>query len=343
MYRLACGPLLVQAKNGDILCAWLSGGDTEPNIDNCVLLARSNDLGKSWSDPKVMIPPDSMASALSSITVADDGTMIALGAWWPSEMKYTKWYYFRMESFDNGLTWSEPEPITLREDGSIAIMPPKKDEDGYLIAAQFFDERPVPLRGAARDLVNVQTEEEAKKLPPQDGEPDKYHTHLHGCSLVFADDKMRKFTECGKIDNRPLGLLEPTAIRTKDGGIVMFMRAESGGFLWRAQSDDNGKTWTKAVQTDIKNPTSLSCVIRLADGRIALINNNSGGVVGSKAKRDPLTISVSSDELKSWDFHEDIISGGELAYPNAIILNDGRLVFAYDRDRREIRFVEVML
>ncbi len=44
--------------------------------------------------------------------------------------------------------------------------------------------------------------------------------------------------------------------------------------------------------------------------------------------------------MKTWPIQEDVIHGGQLAYPNGLIL-DGKLAFAYDRDRRQIRFVEV--
>jgi len=122
----------------------------------------------------------------------------------------------------------------------------------------------------------------------------------------------------------------------------MLMRAEYGGFLWRAESSDNGRTWTDAWQTDIPNPTSLAALIRMPDGRIALIHNAVGGVVGQNARRDPLSIWLSKDETESWYLKEDVITGGSLAYPCPLIV-DGRLVFSYDRNRREARFVEVEL
>lgn len=131
-------------------------------------------------------------------------------------------------------------------------------------------------------------------------------------------------------------------VQLKDGRIVMLMRAEYGGFLWRADSTDNGRAWTDAWQTDIPNPTSLAALIRLPDGRIALIHNAKGGVVGERAARDPLSIWLSSDEMENWQVKEDVITGGQLAYPCPLIV-DGRLVFAYDHNRRQARFVEVDL
>jgi hypothetical protein len=55
-WKLACGPMLVETLNGDLLCAWLSGGDGEPARDNCVLLSRSTDRGRTWEEAQVFLP-----------------------------------------------------------------------------------------------------------------------------------------------------------------------------------------------------------------------------------------------------------------------------------------------
>ena len=76
----------------------------------------------------------------------------------------------------------------------------------------------------------------------------------------------------------------------------------------------------------------------MPDGRIALIHNAVGGVVGERAQRDPLSIWLSDDEMESWYLREDVFTGGRLAYPCVLVV-DNELVFAYDRNRREARFV----
>ncbi len=211
-----------------------------------------------------------------------------------------------------------------------------------MFPGQFFEKRPQPLLAPIVELVKATSEEEALSMPLAEGKGgSKFSTHLHGCSVFISKyEDGREMKEYGHIDNRPLGLLEPTCIQLKDGRIVMFMRAEWGGFLWRAESKDNGRTWSKAWETDIPNPTTKAHMVRMADDRIALIHNANGGKRGSRDKRDPLSIWVSDDELETWSIKEDVIHGGALAYPNSMIIDD-KLVFAYDRNRREAIFVEV--
>ncbi len=346
-YRLACGANIAQMPNGDLLCWWLSGSDNEPSTDNNVLVSRSTDKGKTWNDPHVLLEAGQHAAALTVMHVAPGGKVIAFGAEWPSELHYTVWHYFRMESTDNGHSWSPREPFRIRDDENIMIGRPIQLHNGeYLLPASFFEKRPVPLAGAIAETARAASEAEALALLPDPSgtaKANKFLTHLHGCSvLITSNPQLRGMAEFGGIRNRPLGLLESTAVQLKDGRIVMLMRAEYGGFLWRAESSDNGRTWTGAWQTDIPNPTTLPAIIRLPDGRIALIHNATGGVVGERAKRDPLSIWISDDEMKSWRVKADVITGGSLAYPCPLIVDD-RLIFSYDRNRRETRFVEVLL
>ncbi len=344
-YRLACGALLIQAPNGDLLCTWLSGTDNEPSTDNCVLIARSADKGTTWTEPDILIPAGEMAGAVTSLHTTTDGRIILFGAHWPSREQYTVWHFFRQESRDSGHTWSPPVPVVLHENHAFISCPIQLSNGEFLFPASFFEKRPQPFPGPARKLAQAATEEEALAIPPSPGEQDggKFSTHLHGCSVFIAgNENAAPLTEYGKIGNRPLGLLEPTCIQLKDGRIVMLMRAEFGGYLWRADSLDNGRTWSTAWQTDIPNPSSLAHLIRLNDGGIALLNNATGGVVGTGSHRDPLSIWISRDEMQTWSLKADILHGGSLAYPHSILLGD-RLVFVYDHNRRQVRFVEVSI
>lgn len=355
-YKLACGAMIAQATNGDLLCSWLSGGDKEPATDNCILMSRSEDGGHTWGEAEVLLPAGEMASGLTSMHSTSDGRLIAFGAGWPSEKQYTEWHYFRMESKDSAHTWGPRQPMVLHGNHGSTGSPIRLTNGELLFAGSFFDERPQPLVAPVTRLCEAATEEEALAMPAEPGKPTagKFATHLHGCSVYISpDENVRTLTEYGHIANRPLGLLEPSCVQLRDGRIVMFMRAEWGGFLWRSESRDNGRTWTPAVETEIPNPTTKADILRLADGRIALLHNATGGRRGERGVRNPLSIWVSDDELQSWSIREDVIatSGNyrpanwrdgpdQLAYPCGIVLGR-RLAFVYDRNRRDVLFVKV--
>jgi predicted neuraminidase len=360
-FRLACAAQIFEAPNGNLLCWWLSGSDKEPASDNCILLVRSlagqaSDRGKTWSEPMVWIPAGEEAGAVGSVHVTPDRRMIAFGANWPPDKLYTVWHFFRMESADSGRTWTRKGEVTLREENNVNVGSPIRLRSGELLmGASFFEKRARPLTASVAQLCEAKSEAEALALPPQEEgiRPGKYGTHLHGCSVfITADEDLRNLKEYGHIANRPLGLLEPACVQLADGRIVMLMRAEWSGFLWRAESADNGRTWSQAWETDIPNPSSAISLVRLPDGRIALVHN----AVGTRCLggiRNPLSIWISDDELASWRIKKDVIATSNnprpsgwnsgldhLAYPSAIVL-DGKLVFVYDRNRRQVMFVEV--
>jgi len=340
-----------------LLCAWLSGGDTEPATDNCVLMSRSTDKGQTWSPAQTLFPAGEMAAALTAWHCTRDGRIVLFGARWPSEQCYTVWYYFRQESADSGYTWSEATRLTLHDNHASITKPIRLANGEYLFPGSFFEERAQPLVGPVEKLLDVDGEEEALAVPAgkDENKPRKFWTHLHGCCVyISANENAEELTEYGRIANRPLGLLEPSCIELRDGRIVMLMRAEWGGYLWRSESCDNGRTWTKAWQTDIPNPSTCLSLVRLADGRIAMIHNATGRK-GQRGTRNPMSLWISSDEMDTWAIREDIIASAdhhrrdsappgldELSYPDGILV-DNRLVFVYDRNRRDVIFVEVDL
>lgn len=354
--KLVCAVRIWRAPNGDLLTTWLSGSDNEPAADNCEVMSRSTDGGRTWGEPQIVVGAGEVAGSMGPLLTLSDGRLVAFGAYWPYDKGYTERHVFRTESLDSGYTWGERQPLLIHNNHGAFGAPIKLHNGEYLFPGAFHDPRPKPLVAPVERLCEAATEEEALAMPAVPGQPSggKFSTHLHGCCcFISRDENATTLEEYGYIANRPLGLLEPVVVQLRDGRVVMLMRAEWGGFLWRAESADNGRTWTPAWETDIPNPSSHTSLIRLPDGRIALFHN-AAGRKGTRGPRNPLSIWISDDEMESWSVKEDVIAthgnyrpddwpGGldRLAYPAAMLLDDGRLVFVYDRNRREAMFVEV--
>jgi BNR repeat-like domain len=345
VYRLACNALISQASNGDLFVTWLTGTDKEPSNDNCVMVAKSADGGKSWSEPTIIIPAGKMASNVTNFFNLDDGTMVIFGAYWPAEKLYTEWHYFKITSSDNGKTWSKQQKFSFFPNNAASLggNPIKLDNGKYLMIGSCFEKRPYPLVAPIKMLREAKNEQEALAMLPIPGRSShKMGVFKHGCFAAISNSQDMGNMKLGRpIFDRPLGLVEPTIMKLKDGSLVMLMRADYDQWLWRAESKDNGKTWSKAYRTDIPNPGALTDLIRLKDGRIALIHNP------APHRRNPMSIWISNDEMKSWYIKQDLIfvekKDGRhgLAYPNAIITQEGKLCFVYDKGRREVCFVEV--
>ncbi|MBQ6830381.1 MAG: exo-alpha-sialidase [Clostridia bacterium] len=349
IYRLAVGGQTIVAPNGDLICSWMSGGDTEPADDHIVLYSRSTDGGRTWGDIDVLLDQKEGEDNGSANTFNINDRIFCMCARWPAGDRYDVWHYTRKESHDNGHTWVDEVPITLYEGerlsssfGNIITL-----QNGELLGCgTFMQKREKPLTAGVNRLVHAKSEEEAAAMEPMmegEDEPIDFGRTQYGMFCFKPNADMTEFEIRGRVGNRPLGLLEGNIIQHKDGHLMMIMRAEWGGFLWRADSYDEGYTWTDARPTDIPNPSALAQVLRLPDGRIALFHNPTGGVVGKRGARDIVSVWVSDDEMETWYLKEDLLFGGYLSYPCPILMKDGSIGFGYDKNRRGVEFVRVTI
>ncbi len=125
-----------------------------------------------------------------------------------------------------------------------------------------------------------------------------------------------------------LGPIQPTIARRQDGSLVAFCR-DSGGPPGRAlvaHSQDEGETWSAAIDCDIPNPGSSLEVIALADGRWLMVAND------LEQGRHRLTALLSSDEGKTWGVKRQIEPSEEpgwFDYPSIIQTRDGLIHLTY--------------
>jgi predicted neuraminidase len=108
--------------------------------------------------------------------------------------------------------------------------------------------------------------------------------------------------------------IQPSLIQKQDGTIKAYMR-DTGDAPYRvliSESNDNGITWTPAIDTDIPNPGSSLEVLKLQNGLWAMIYND------TEYNRDSLAISLSDDEGKTWKWKRHIGQGESYGYPSII-------------------------
>jgi predicted neuraminidase len=124
-----------------------------------------------------------------------------------------------------------------------------------------------------------------------------------------------------------LGGIQPSLVRKRDGTIVAYMRNNGPAphRVIRAESKDDGVTWSPAVYTDIPNPGSSMEVAGLRDGQWVLIGND------SERDRHSLLVAVSDDEGATWKWHRHLerSPSGAFHYPTLIQARDGSLHATY--------------
>lgn len=116
---------------------------------------------------------------------------------------------------------------------------------------------------------------------------------------------------------------------------AMFRDNNGSGFLYRAFSTDDGRTWSPPVKTNFPDATSKISGLRLSDGRYALVSNP------RPRKRDPLTLSISKDGMV---FTKMLYLVGErwIDYPH-IMEHDGHLFIAFAGGKQSVEVLKVSL
>jgi hypothetical protein len=116
---------------------------------------------------------------------------------------------------------------------------------------------------------------------------------------------------------------------------AVFRDNRRSGFLYRAFSTDNGRTWSTPQKTNFPDATSKISGLRLRDGRYVLVSNP------NPKKRDPLTLSISDDGLVFTKMLF-LVGGRHIDYPHVIEHGDGLLI-AFAGGKQSVEVLKVKL
>lgn len=129
---------------------------------------------------------------------------------------------------------------------------------------------------------------------------------------------------------------EPEWWALPDQNLMALFRDNNGsGFLYRAFSTDEGRTWSEPVKTNFPDATSKMSGLRLSDGRYALVSN------ARPRKRDPLVLSISDDGMIFTKMIY-LVGGRWVDYPH-VIEHDGHLLIAFAGGKQSVEVLKVKL
>ncbi len=106
------------------------------------------------------------------------------------------------------------------------------------------------------------------------------------------------------------------------------------GFLYRAFSTDNGRTWSKPVKTNFPDTASKIHGTRLKDGRYVLVSN-----AKPERPRDPLVLSISDDGIV-FNKMGYLIGGRWVDYP-FVMEQDGYLYVAFSGAKQTVELLRI--
>ncbi len=304
--------------SGEWVVLFMTGGTGEPRRENFIALCRSSDRGVSWSAAETVLRYDDQACLLSEAFLDNDTLTVYVST---HDGRFGDWRVSTITSSDGGRTWTEPVPF--------APLPVRTFPRNVYVTS--WGEWVMPYQ-------TYDTVADPVVSPLADGS----HTRGMNGALVSSEHG-RTWTDSNRI-GPTAGWAENNVVELSDGRLVMLVRADGTGRLFRSESADHGRTWADLVPTDIPNPGSKVRLWRLDDGRIVLVHNPNSATSHPNTKphaachRNPLAIWISDDDMETWGYKRVLTDfPGMLAYPDGVVDPGGGWVhFVFDYNRHDV-------
>lgn len=283
-----------------VLSAWFAGAK-EGEDDVGIWFSKRTD-GK-WSSP-VLLTKEKGVPHWNPVLFQREDSSIILYYKFGKHIPY--WQTRYIISKDNGETWSEAHDV-IKDDTTGGRGPVKNKciriSNGDVLAPASTEQS-----GRWRCFIDIS----------------------HDDGLTFEKQKyiVRPRTAKGLVQ-----MIQPTLWESENGHIHALMRTNKGR-IYRSDSADYGKTWTKAYATELPNNNSGIDAVKTDKGTFLLYNP----VEENWGARSPVTLAFSADNGKSWTNLKDLdCEGEEFSYP-AITAVGNTLYLTYTYLREKIRF-----
>ena len=317
-------PTIAVTKKGRIFLGWYSGGTKEPHMENFNLLIYSDDGGKTFSKPVLVIPSckERCVHALDiQLWINPEGELCVY------------WVQNNTTLRDREMPeHSEGQPLVADDDyifgdfehamwkttccdpdaDILSFTSPEYMDKGFLRC------KPTVLSSGRQLYFNYDqgTDRYGYSISEDGG---KTHIRHYGAKKV------------------PTNFDEAMAYEMLDGRIRMLARTFGKyGEAAESYSCDGGLTWSEAVLSGIDSPDTRFYISRTPSGRVLLVNND------SREGRKNMTVYLSEDDGVTWKYKRLIHGRNNLSYPDAAFYN-GRIYLTYDRERtgaKEILFLD---
>lgn len=319
---LSCEAIFRIAPDGHYIIVSQCGGPSEPHQDNRVYIFHSYNKGRTWSNPALIIKENGLSQYQTEVSVVGDEILVFMCE---HDGNFCDFHSYVISSTDNGITFQKKFDLPLLE-GFCFIRGMIKIGDEYLFPYQHY-----PI---SKEENNYLSE---NNLKIWQGE-----TNIVEMGLLRTKN-FKNF----EISNVPAVLKmqwnekkrwvwsEPTVVPV-DNKLIMFLRYDPRGYLFKSESFDNGYSWSEPTQTNIPNPSNKPKVIKWED-KIVLLNTPQTTVGFSH--RNPLAVWISKDG-ENWYQKNNIVKyKGWISYPDGVI-KDNTLLLAFEYNRKDIYFVK---
>lgn len=305
----------VELKDGRLLLIWQEfrkGPKGDSDYYPARLVSKSSrDDGRTWGDYQVRVeitPGDLNVFSPSLLRLKDGSILLAFLRKHDFEKptdQYTPTSAFTLVSRDEGQTFEPGSTVWSRQRMHLCNNTLKQLSTGRIVL-------PTDRDNSAPDR------------------PDNW-----ACGCVYSDDNGKSWTVSENFVELPKrGGMEPHIEELQDGRLLMIMRTMLGA-IYKSESADGGKTWSKGDTLGVESPQSCPDLLKHpATGDLVLIWNAAKydpKWFSHEGKRTPLSAAISKDGGKTWSKprHIETDPGRAFSNPGGVFTSRGTLFLNY--------------
>ncbi|WP_315972616.1 sialidase family protein [Rhizobium sp. NRK18] len=297
---------LAELKNGDLACVWFAGSQ-EGKGDVCIYFSRLKKGEQHWQPPVRLTDDMARSEQNPFLFTAPDGRLWLVYTSQILGDQATALVKYRI-SDDNGETFG-PVGVLFDEPGTFVRQPIIVNAAGDWLLPVFLCRAPAGKR---------------------------WKGHRDTSAVCISSDEGKTWRRVAVPDS--LGAVHMNIVPLDGDRMIAVYRSRFADHIFRSYSNDGGLSWSAPEPTDLPNNNSSIQMVRLQDGKLAVIYNHSSASEGSARRaglydeieadgkdedqpdpgqpgavwgtpRAPLTIAISEDEGKSFLIRRDVEVG----------------------------------
>lgn len=299
-------PSVAVTKGGRLFAAWYSGGMFEPCIDNYNLMVKSDDGGKTWSKPLVVIETDKKRKMRN----------IDIELWITEENElWIMWVMSPYYDTSEKASIKNFKPFDFhKEFKGVTVMVCKNPDAEELV----FEEPRYMCKGFLRNKP-IKISDGRIIAPAYDWDNEEYYM------IRISSDNGKTFEDV-KTGKKPQNKVYDEIMVYEYDGVLHLLARTNLGYYAKTDSFDGGKTWTETEEFE-KAPSTRMYIGVLKSGAVVYVRNV------SDEKRNGMKVCLSRDGGRTFPYELVLDDRANLSYPDLDEDDKGNLYIVYDRER----------